>query len=96
MVALIVEGTVRYDDIRRMSFMRVGITVTRRLLSLVGLLRTDHYQRQLTCRLPYFVLFHDLLGVYRQVFCPLVVTTLTLRTLSCVVDLVALIMGRNR
>lgn len=53
MVAFVVERAVCDDD--------VGL-VALRLLPLL-LLRTHHYQRELTGRLPHFVFLHDLLGV---------------------------------
>jgi len=59
MIAFVIECTVGYNDVCRISF---------RLVS-SWLLRTDHYQRQLACRLPNFVFLNDFFSVGWYVLC---------------------------
>ena len=79
MIALVVKGAVRDDDVGWM------MTVTLRFLPRL-LLRPDHDEWKLACWLPYFVLFGDLLGVQGYIFVPLMVPRL--RTVFGIVNLV--------
>lgn len=58
MIAFIIECTVSYNDVWRISF--------RFLASL--LLRANHNQRKLACRLKHLIFLHDFLCVSRHVF----------------------------
>ena len=79
MIALVVEGAVGDEDVRGSS-----------LLFCLALLRANHDQRQLPCRLPDFLFLDDLFGVCGTVFGALVVSGLRL---FYVVDLVAVVVG---
>lgn len=77
MVALVVEGAVGDEDV-----------CGRSLLLRLALLRANHDQGQLSCRLPDLLLLDDLFGVCGAVFGALVVAGLRL---LYVVDLVAVV-----
>jgi hypothetical protein len=58
MVAFIIEGAIRDDDVWWVSFGFVSSL----------LLRANHYQRQLTCRLPNFIFLDDFFAIGGHVF----------------------------
>ena len=85
MIALVVEGAVGDDYVGRMRILMSFWFFSSLLL------RANHYQRELTCRLPSFVLLGNLFCVQRDIFCPLIISRL--RAVFSVVDLILCIMG---
>ena len=71
MVTLIIEGTIRNDDIGRRMPMRMQVMPLRFFPPL--LLRPHYDQRQLTSRLPSLILLRYLLRIRRQVPPPLII-----------------------
>lgn len=66
MITLIVERTIRYDDARWIS-LRFRISL---------LLRANHDQRELACRLPYFIFLYNFLCICRHIFGSLIISWL--------------------
>ena len=85
MIALVVEGAIGDDDVGRMRILMSFWFFSSLLL------RANHYQRELTCRLPGFILFGNLFRIQRNIFRPLIISRF--RAVLGVVDLIFCIMG---